>query len=174
MDVATHERVAKFRGARTPVKSDNTFMPLLFTRTLRLKVRGEAYSWLNAAAVEVNEVFNYCNGTSLKAATRTDLKRKWMSGFDLCNLTAGAIHLFVDTRTALASQLARALPRIRPDAAIWVSWPKKASGIATDVSDNVIRAVALPMGLVDIKVCAVDDTWSGLKLVIRKENRRKD
>jgi hypothetical protein len=113
MDVATHERVAKFRGARTPVKSDNTFMPLLFTRTLRLKVRGEAYSWLNAAAVDVNEVFNYCNDTSLKAATRTDLKRKWMSGFDLCNLTAGAIHLFVDTRTALASQLARALPRIK-------------------------------------------------------------
>jgi hypothetical protein len=84
------------------------------------------------------------------------------------------VHLFVDTRTVLASQLAGALPRIRPDAAIWVSWPKKASGIATDVTENVIRAVALPMGLVDIKVCAVDDTWSGLKLVIRKENRRKD
>jgi hypothetical protein len=65
------------------------------------------------------------------------------------------VHLFVDTRTALASQLARALPRIRPDAAIWVSWPKKASGIATDVTENVIRAVALPMGLVDIKVVGV-------------------
>jgi putative transposase len=59
-------------------------------RTLRLKVRRETYGWLNAAAAEVNEVFNYCNETSLKAATRTDTKRKWLSGFDLCNLTAGA------------------------------------------------------------------------------------
>jgi hypothetical protein len=58
-------------------------MPLSFTRTLRLKVRTEAYAWLNAAAVEVNEVFNCCNETSLKAAMRTDSKRKWMSGFDL-------------------------------------------------------------------------------------------
>ena len=66
-------------------------MPLSFTRTLRLKVRAEAYSWLNAAAVEVNEVFNYCNETSLKAATRTDTKRKWMSGFDLCSLTAASV-----------------------------------------------------------------------------------
>jgi len=83
------------------------------------------------------------------------------------------VHLFVSTRTALASTLARSLAHIRHDAAIWVSWPKKASRVATDVTEDVIRAVALPMGLVDIKVCAVDDTWSGLKLVIRKENRRK-
>ncbi|HEX2789337.1 MAG TPA: hypothetical protein VHN17_02810, partial [Steroidobacteraceae bacterium] len=69
-------------------------MPLLFTRTLRLKVRAEAHAWLNAAASEVNEVFNYCNETSYKAATRTDTKRKWMSGFDLCNLTAGATQYF--------------------------------------------------------------------------------
>ena len=64
------------------MEGDNILMPLSFTRTLRLKVRAEAYAWLNAAAVEVNEVFNYCNETSLKAATRTDSKRKWMSGFD--------------------------------------------------------------------------------------------
>jgi len=76
------------------VKSDNTLMPLSFTRTLRLKVRREAYAWLNAAAMEVNEVFNYCNETSLKAATRTDIKRKWMSGFHLCSLTAGASQYF--------------------------------------------------------------------------------
>ena len=63
-------------------------------RTLRLKVRRETYGWLNAAAVEVNQVFNYCNETSLKAATRTDTKRKWLSGFDLCNLTAGASPYF--------------------------------------------------------------------------------
>lgn len=65
-----------------------------FTRTLRLKVKREAYPWLNAAAVEVNQVFNYANETSLKAATRTDTKRKLMSGFDLCNLAAGATQYF--------------------------------------------------------------------------------
>jgi IS605 OrfB family transposase len=69
-------------------------MPLWFTRTLRLKVRAEAYAWLNAAAVEVNEVFNYCNDTSIRAATRTDTRRKWMTGFDLCSLTAGASQYF--------------------------------------------------------------------------------
>jgi len=72
-----------------PVTSNNTLMPLSFMRTLRLKVRSEAYAWLNGAAMEVNEVFNYCNETSYKAATRTDLKRKWLLGFDLCSLTAG-------------------------------------------------------------------------------------
>jgi putative transposase len=76
------------------VKSDNPLMPLSFMRTLRLKVRSEAYAWLNAAAMEVNEVFNYCNETSYKAATRTDLKRKWLTGFDLCSLTAGASQHF--------------------------------------------------------------------------------
>jgi len=69
-------------------------MALTFTRTVRMKVRTEAYGWLDAAAIEVNEVFNYCNETSLKAATRTDNKRKWMSGFELCNLTAGATQYF--------------------------------------------------------------------------------
>jgi putative transposase len=69
-------------------------MPLSFMRTLRLKVCREAYAWLNAAAVEVNEVFNYCNETTLKAATRTDTKRKWLTGFDLCKLTAGASQYF--------------------------------------------------------------------------------
>ncbi len=69
-------------------------MPRSFLRTLRLKVRRESYDWLNAAALEVNEVFNYCNETSLKAATRTDKKRKMLSGFDLCNLTSGASPYF--------------------------------------------------------------------------------
>jgi putative transposase len=65
-----------------------------FTRTLRLKVRPESYGWLSAAAVEVNQAFNYCNEASWLAATRTDLKRKWLSGFDLCALTAGASQYF--------------------------------------------------------------------------------
>src|ERR1700744_50143 len=69
-------------------------MTSTFTRTLRLKVRSEAYGWLSAAAVEVNQVFNFCNETSLLAVTRTDLKRKWLSGFDLCNLTSGSARYF--------------------------------------------------------------------------------
>jgi len=60
---------------------------------------------------------------------------------------------------------------MRSDAALWVSWPKRAAGVPTDVTENTIREVALPLGFVDIKVCAVDEIWSGLKLVIRKENR---
>ena len=65
-----------------------------FTRTLRFKVRPESYGWLSAAAVEVNQVFNFCNETSLLAATRTDLKRKWFTGFDLCNLASGSAQYF--------------------------------------------------------------------------------
>ena len=60
---------------------------------------------------------------------------------------------------------------MKPNAAIWVSWPKKSSKVPTDLTEDVIREIALPMGLVDIKVCAVDEVWSGLKLVIRKELR---
>jgi putative transposase len=70
------------------------FMPLSFTRTLKLKVRSESYGWLNAAAIEVNQVFNFANEASWLAATRTDLKRKWLTGFDLCNLTSGAARYF--------------------------------------------------------------------------------
>jgi hypothetical protein len=85
---------------------------------------------------------------------------------------ADIIHLFADRKSALAEALASCRETVRPDAAIWVSWPKKASKVPTDITEDVIREVALPMGLVDIKVCAVDDTWSGLKLVIRKELRK--
>ena len=76
------------------MRVDNTLMTPSFTRTLKLKVRSEAYGWLNAAAVEVNQVFNFCNEASWLAATRTDLKRKWLSGFDLCHLTSGAARYF--------------------------------------------------------------------------------
>ncbi len=81
------------------------------------------------------------------------------------------VHLFCTQRTDLASALKRAIAQLRPDAAVWVSWPKKASKVPTDITEDTIREVALPLGLVDIKVCAVDEIWSGLKLVIRKENR---
>jgi putative transposase len=76
------------------VEVDNRLMTPTLTRSLRLKVRSESYGWLSAAAIEVNTVFNYANETSLRAATRTDLKRKWLTGFDLCNLTSGAARYF--------------------------------------------------------------------------------
>ncbi len=82
-----------------------------------------------------------------------------------------AAHIFVTERAKMANKLDTLLPLLPPAGFIWVSWPKKASGVATDITEDTIREVALPMGLVDIKVCAVDEIWSGLKLVIRKENR---
>ena len=83
----------------------------------------------------------------------------------------GLVHIFTASRAELGKTLARCRKALAPDAAIWVSWPKKASKVPTDITEDVIRAVALPMGFVDIKVCAVDETWSGLKLVVRKELR---
>jgi hypothetical protein len=82
-----------------------------------------------------------------------------------------AVHIFSSSRADLAAALRRAVAGIRQDGAIWVSWPKKSSGVPTDLTEDVIREVALPLGLVDVKVAAVDDTWSALKLVIRKANR---
>jgi hypothetical protein len=81
------------------------------------------------------------------------------------------VHLFATSNPRLAGSLKRARSRLRADAAIWVSWPKKASKVPTDVTEDTIRELAFPLGLVDVKVCAVDEVWSGLKLVIRKENR---
>jgi hypothetical protein len=80
-------------------------------------------------------------------------------------------HIFVTACAALDCELRMLLPLIARDGMIWVSWPKKASKVDTDITEDVIRAVALPLGLVDVKVCAVDDIWSGLKLVIRRELR---
>jgi hypothetical protein len=81
------------------------------------------------------------------------------------------VHLFTKSAAELDAKLRALRHAIKPDATIWISWPKKASKVATDITEDVIRDVALPMGLVDIKVCAVDETWSGLKLVIRKSLR---
>jgi len=82
------------------------------------------------------------------------------------------VHLFATRRSELAKELSILRHKIAEDAAVWVSWPKKSSGVATDITEDVIRSVALPLGFVDIKVCAVDETWSGLKLMIRRENRK--
>lgn len=81
------------------------------------------------------------------------------------------VHAFFDRAADLAAAAKTMMDAIRPDGMIWVSWPKKASGVPTDITEDVIRSIVLPVGLVDVKVCAVDETWSGLKLVIRKELR---
>jgi len=89
------------------------------------------------------------------------------------NVKPGAtfIHLFVSERKALEKELKRLRKLIADIGILWVSWPKKSSGVMTDVTEDVIREVALPLGFVDVKVCAVDETWSGLKLMVRRENR---
>jgi hypothetical protein len=82
-----------------------------------------------------------------------------------------AAHIFVTERAVLETRLASLRHQIAPDGQIWVSWPKKAAKVATDITEDTIREVCLPLGLVDTKVCAIDEVWSGLKLVIRKELR---
>jgi hypothetical protein len=79
--------------------------------------------------------------------------------------------LFVTRRADLERRWAPVTAKMTPAGAVWVGWPKRASGVATDMTDNVVREVVLPTGWVDIKVCAIDDTWSGLKCVLRVERR---
>lgn len=83
------------------------------------------------------------------------------------------IHFFATRRSELEKQLPRLYNTLADDGTLWISWPKKSARVESDVTEDVIRVVALPLGLVDVKVCAVDDTWSGLKLVIRRERRLK-
>ena len=82
------------------------------------------------------------------------------------------VHLFTKERADLLESLVHYKKKIKQAGMIWVSWPKKSSGMTSELTEDVIREIALPLGLVDIKVCAVDAVWSGLKLVIRKENRK--
>lgn len=81
------------------------------------------------------------------------------------------VHIFTKLRNELSEFLPKAKEAIVPNGVIWVSWPKKSSKVITDVTEDVIREICLPMDLVDTKVCAIDNVWSGLKLVIRKEKR---
>jgi hypothetical protein len=78
---------------------------------------------------------------------------------------------FTTKRAELERRLDSLTRAIHPAGGLWVAWPKRASGMTTDLDENAVRDVALPRGLVDNKVCAIDETWSGLRLVIRKENR---
>lgn len=81
------------------------------------------------------------------------------------------IHLFTASRSVLEKLAQPLIALIARDGMIWVSWPKKASKVTTDITEDTIREIALPLGLVDVKVCAVNEIWSGLKLVIRKDAR---
>jgi hypothetical protein len=79
--------------------------------------------------------------------------------------------VFVRSRAELEKRFPTAVAAMKEDAGLWIAWPKKSSGVATDMSEDFVRTVALPRGLVDNKVCAIDETWSGLRCVIRRENR---
>ena len=78
---------------------------------------------------------------------------------------------FTTERAALAALIAEVRPRMAPACGLWVAWPKRAAGLPTELTDHVVREIALPTGLVDNKICAIDATWSGLRLVIRRELR---
>jgi hypothetical protein len=85
--------------------------------------------------------------------------------------TTDVVHVFVDRKPALSKELTELRKKLRGSAVVWISWPKKASKVPTDITEDIIREVALPLGFVDIKVCAVSEVWSALKLVVRKELR---
>lgn len=108
------------------------------------------------------------------------------TGFDLGTLPTAAIVtkrltgseydvlvVFVKKREDLIKQIASCRPKMTQAGGLWIAWPKKASGVPTDIVEDTIREISLPTGLVDNKVCAIDATWSALRLVIRKENRKK-
>ena len=89
-----------------------------------------------------------------------------VEGFD-------TVHLFTNSRATLLQELSESMRHLKQDGSFWVSWYKKAAKLPTEITEDLIREAALQLGLVDVKVCAVDEKWSGLKLVIRKENRGK-
>lgn len=80
-------------------------------------------------------------------------------------------HIFVSRERGMRKQLVALRAKLKASAPVWVSWPKKSSGVRTDVTEDTVRAVALPLGFVDIKVCAINEIWSGLKLIVRRQLR---
>jgi len=81
------------------------------------------------------------------------------------------IHLFADKRAFLGREMPKLRASLHPNGMLWISWPKKSSGVSTDLDENAVREIGLHAGLVDVKVCAVDETWSGLKFVFRLKDR---
>jgi hypothetical protein len=92
--------------------------------------------------------------------------------FDRLKPESSFVHVFIKRRSELEKKLSILREKIADTGTIWVSWPKRSSGVSTDVTEDVVRAVALPLGFVDVKVCAIDETWSGLKLMVRRRNRK--
>lgn len=109
----------------------------------------------------------------MPASVRDEIDPRGLNVDEQASATEGmqCAHIFVAERADLERQIAALRQLIQPSGFIWVSWPKKASKRPTDITEDTIREVALPTGLVDVKVCAVNDVWSGLKLMIRKELR---
>ena len=81
------------------------------------------------------------------------------------------LHLFSASRTTLSREMPKLRASLKSNGMLWISWPKKSSGVATDLDENIVREIGLKAGLVDVKVCAVDETWSGLKFVYRLKDR---
>jgi hypothetical protein len=104
---------------------------------------------------------------SLSGLPGTGPPQRDLSGHDPLDV----IVFFVTERAELEERLAGLRERMAPAAGLWIAWPKRASGVPTDMTEHAVREVALPTGLVDNKVCAIDETWSGLRLVIRRELR---
>ena len=129
----------------------------------KLGYREGQVAWLVAippSLPELKEFPDFGKVTQSKnAKTRTNGRT-----FDL-------VHWFVTSRKDLESGIGEVAKGLKPDGALWISWPKRASKVATDITEHVLREVILPTGLVDIKVCAVDEVWSGLKFMFRKELR---
>ncbi len=125
----------------------------------KLGVRDAQRTWRHAMPPTVAEEI-------ARSGEEPTLLRSLSSGTEMA-------HILVTRRSELARLIARLRDRLDPDGTIWVSWPKKSAKVETDITEETIREEALPLGLVDVKVCAVDETWSGLKLVIRKSERAR-
>jgi len=107
-------------------------------------------------------------------ANYRELLKPLPNGVRFCAVNAKPqlIHYFCTERVRLAKDLPALRRKMRDEAMLWISWPKKNAGLATTVTEDVVRELALPLGLVDTKVCAVDETWSALRLVVRLVNRK--
>ncbi|MBY2938556.1 DUF3052 domain-containing protein [Rhizobium leguminosarum] len=117
-----------------------------------------------AALLGIPETIGEINGFDGFASVVHTLPETPQPAFDY-------VHLFTIERAALEAIAPALFLVLRPDGMVWISWPKKSSRVSTDITEDVLREVLLPTGLVDVKVCAVDEVWSGLKFVIRKELR---
>lgn len=141
------------------------------SRKTKTEASAAGYSGKSAA-----QKLGYRTGTTVAVIDRPKGFATELAGPDVKFSTKNdaaidSAHVFVSEKKRLAAELPRLMKRIARDGVIWVSWPKKAAKVPTDITEDTVREVALPLGLVDVKVCAVDDVWSALKLVIRKERR---